>query len=858
MALVKINIPGIGEVTAENAASEDTLIRLVAAIEKQTASLAKKSGGGAGAAGSKESKDLLDSKKKETKAVDDSSKAFKSANKGTEDYTKSQKKSSESLNSLKNAFEGMKPGLGQAGGALIDFGASVGKTAIGVAASFAKTYDEMNKNPIGAGAGLLNTGIDLAGAAAKTMSDVTFGAAKSIGSMVPIIGGGLAAAADGANAFAKAVIDAAVVIAKAANDIMAKEFTKSVDALKSYTAQGASFAGGMTEMRLTAKSAGLTVGALAASAKMASSDLRAMGLSQGEGVKKLAKGIDATVKTIGKSGGSLRDEMLGLGYSYEEQGAVMAQYMLQQKSAGVLEKMTSEQLARGTADYAKNLKVISDITGQDAKKLMEKARAESMRGALMGKLDAEQQKAFKDAHATLMQLGPEAGPQMQAALTQMLAGGTVTDPIIAQNAQAMEMIKKAAAGVKAGSQDMIQQTAKANGEFVLAQQRYGETATSTASIMSSSVSGLVKGVGGFNDNVRALNVDPKTGLLAAEAAEKQATATDSLTKSYQQITKDGNAAAMVMEDLATANLGLYAKLLSTTYQEATALFVKGTTAIKQLLDGTLLGDGGKAAVATTATKAKTASTAEDKAYKDATFLQKIGIGRTEEQSKASLDRNAAANEQYQTQISNVDAAVAASKQEAKERREQGKANGEFIAKLRSFFHGEGFAKGGIVTGPKSGYPAMLHGTEAVIPLEGGKKVPLDVASAPSLMDDFTKAMTLPLGEQVSGAFSKVASIMTPSGPSAGGSVDLSKAKSFDDELASSIGEQFNKLTGIFTKDKEETKQQKQPVTRSDNSEQLLKELKEIMATQLAKQDEMISKLGENVDINQRLLTNSYS
>ena len=47
MALVKINIPGIGEVTAENAASEDTLLRLVDAIEKQTASLAKKSGGGA-------------------------------------------------------------------------------------------------------------------------------------------------------------------------------------------------------------------------------------------------------------------------------------------------------------------------------------------------------------------------------------------------------------------------------------------------------------------------------------------------------------------------------------------------------------------------------------------------------------------------------------------------------------------------------------------------------------------------------------------------------------------------------------------------------------------------------------------
>ena len=71
MANVKINIPGIGEVTAENAASEETLIRLVEAIEKQTAMVAKKGGSGGGSKDSKESKDLLEAKKKETKAADD-------------------------------------------------------------------------------------------------------------------------------------------------------------------------------------------------------------------------------------------------------------------------------------------------------------------------------------------------------------------------------------------------------------------------------------------------------------------------------------------------------------------------------------------------------------------------------------------------------------------------------------------------------------------------------------------------------------------------------------------------------------------------------------------------------------------
>jgi hypothetical protein len=40
--------------------------------------------------------------------------------------------------------------------------------------------------------------------------------------------------------------------------------------------------------------------------------------------------------------------------------------------------------------------------------------------------------------------------------------------------------------------------------------------------------------------------------------------------------------------------------------------------------------------------------------------------------------------------------------------------------------GEGYAEGGIARGPASGYPATLHGTEAIIPLSGGRAVPVVV------------------------------------------------------------------------------------------------------------------------------------
>lgn len=40
---------------------------------------------------------------------------------------------------------------------------------------------------------------------------------------------------------------------------------------------------------------------------------------------------------------------------------------------------------------------------------------------------------------------------------------------------------------------------------------------------------------------------------------------------------------------------------------------------------------------------------------------------------------------------------------------------------------EGYAAGGIAKGKKSGYPVMLHGTEAVVPLPDGKRIPVELA-----------------------------------------------------------------------------------------------------------------------------------
>lgn len=55
-----------------------------------------------------------------------------------------------------------------------------------------------------------------------------------------------------------------------------------------------------------------------------------------------------------------------------------------------------------------------------------------------------------------------------------------------------------------------------------------------------------------------------------------------------------------------------------------------------------------------------------------------------------------------------------------------------VADLKSWANnkmgGGGYEFGGIVSGPKSGYQALLHGTEAVVPLPNGRNIPVEVTS----------------------------------------------------------------------------------------------------------------------------------
>ena len=253
-------------------------------------------------------------------------------------------------------------------------------------------------------------GTELYGAAAKRAAESTGELISTVGQVVEALGAvvsfatwfipggaaikaikygamaitGLGIAAD---LFGKATKKVAGETVQYLND----EITKTTKAFTDMTSTGAEFAGGMTEMRQQAAAAGLDVSQFGSIIKDNQQDLAHMGMGIAEAAKRLG-GVSAILRDPSKGLGA---QLLKLGYSVEDQVALSAQVSSQLRAAGTLEATSKEQLAELTVRYGKDLKILADITGQDAKKKAEQARLASMQADIMAKLGPKEQERFQ-------------------------------------------------------------------------------------------------------------------------------------------------------------------------------------------------------------------------------------------------------------------------------------------------------------------------------------------------------------------------------------------------------------------------------------------------------------------------------
>lgn len=677
---VKINIEGIGEVVADNFAQEDTLQKLLAVMSKSDK--AKRQDEAKRIA---QEKELSNLKKEEAEQIKKTSSLQTKAKNKLDELITNYGKSTDTLKEFQED-------VGDISGKMKDTFADLTVTVGNLAGKFLANYDRMVEDPIAAGAGILETMKNITAQIANIAVDVGTALGKIAVGWVPFIGAGLAAAVGALGTLGHKIVDFASEIFSTVNVVLEKEFQKRATQLFEFMKLGGSFAGGMTEMGQLANQSGVGINTFTKAVVAARPYITDMGLTVGTATRLLAKNMAALGVTVGKGGKTVRDELLALGYSYEEQGSIMAQYMAQLKTTGVnLQAMAPAQLAKLTGEYARHLKVLTDITGQNAQQLMDQARAEAQRGALMDSLTATQSRAFQDAFATLAALPAQQGPKLQSALAQVLAGGVVTDPVIAGNRIIMDMLKQTATEISQGNVNMVVATQRNLGRAAESYRAAGESATDFAALMNpSGTSAVAQGMATFGNALRQYRYDPTAAEASMTAADGQAIASDALTSSYVTLTGTMNDFQNQMETLAQEALPTYAKVMAYAADKTAGTV---TTGIKLVLGQISL----------------------MKAFSDITGfdLSKIpGLSKI-------MGGSAPSAADVKNVGSGAGESLATAQAASKQAPYQGKAGS-----LEGTYSPPSAAEGGILSGSTAGFAATLHGTEAVVPLPDGKTIPV--------------------------------------------------------------------------------------------------------------------------------------
>lgn len=742
---IKIDVPGVGRIDVDGAAEERTMREILAAVQARN----------------------------KQEGVD-----TKEVNEALKDLGKNAKDAADDIKDLGKSADSLSKGFG-------NFGKTLTATAANIAVSFVKAYDTMAEKPIQAGAALMQATIDLSAQMLKLGIDTLAKAGKGAAAILGPWAGGVQATADAVAKFGKDIVDLGEQVATVGNAFLAAEFEKRITALSEFTKAGASFAGGMTEIGNLANESGIGLANYSKAVANSRDAITAMGIGAGEAAKLVAKGYKGLTETTGKSGKALREELLALGYSYEEQGEVMSLFMAQQRRAGRnLENLAPDELARGTAEYAKNLKVISDITGQDAKKIMERAQVESMRGALAGKLTKQQNDAFQGAFAGLAKIGPEMAPKLQLALTQLLSGRAVRDPAIAGNKYIMDMLKQTVQMVNAGALNTEQAFAKTTDNLVVTGDQINSTGQDMKDVAAAfGVTGTVAEMANMENAFRSLRGRVGEADKSFKGATGQAEATDKLTTGYQDATKSLTDFQNKMENLATEALPKYAEVIGANTERAAKVMGIAidylTGKIQNLTDlGYALYNEGKPPTYTGTYKPPPGAKPTDlsglpgdkrtvaeklkqdaevaagkKAYNAFAFDQpnidpyEVAAAKAKQAEKTkkledlTREELRVRHEAVQAEMLKIVTAKETTKEEREAHniriKELNKEAALIVERQRAKGWVEpnkpatgrpapGKAKGGISEGPISGYSETLHGREAVVPLPDNRGIPVQL------------------------------------------------------------------------------------------------------------------------------------
>jgi hypothetical protein len=289
-----------------------------------------------------------------------------------------------------------------------------------------------------------------------------------------------------------------------------------------------------------------------------SSLLSKTGLGVGEASKKMSAAMAA-------GGKSVRDGMFALGMSMDQQADAYAQTMATMAGPTGKLKASNEEVATQTAAYAQNLKIVSSLTGEDAKAKQDKLRQENDTLAFNQKLAGMSEKQRTELNNAMLNMNES---QQRALRERMIYGTVISKDLAIAEATNSGTLKSNAAfynavqdgSINADKARKIQssnadETRKAALEQTALAMSQSEAATSAAKVQ--------------NDNLKTANQYTEEGVKAAAEAAKKRQAEGAAGKGgpevdVMQMQQDF---AVKIEDIAKNNLPKFATALTETISQ---------------------------------------------------------------------------------------------------------------------------------------------------------------------------------------------------------------------------------------------------------------------------------------------------
>ena len=416
------------------------------------------------------------------------------------------------------------------------------------------------------------------------------------------------------------------------------------------------------------------------------------------------------------------DELLKFGFSLEEQGGLIAQTVAKMRAGGG-GAVDQQKVAEATAKYAKDLRTLADLTGEDVKTKEKEVQA------------AANNLAFQQE---LAQMAPDQREKIQRAMEAMAPieqkafmerminhGNLMSEETSMAESQSSAFAAKSRANYElalSGQLDLGRQT-QLNTEYAAAIQKDMVNAKDIAFAAYSGVESVTQLAKNYNDMLQqALKFTPE-GLEASrkaqeELAKKVAEGGDPLTQKFAEITKQGEALKGTLDKLVGTGkaMDLYLSAVEKTTTEmldyaAKFAGVETSEDRRKKSEQEAKEKAANSKIGEAATKGETLDTSATK------FLgMKIGGSEQDVQRQRIMEmkpdqlESAAKNQGVSVDAFLKTLGINGGMAEFVRRQEQAE-------RMATSLNSTMMASGGLATGSEEGFPAMLHGAEAVLPLD---------------------------------------------------------------------------------------------------------------------------------------------